>query len=264
MDDRTKERVRKLLALASNNPSIEEAAVAFARAQEIATSAGLDLDDLSAEEPIEPPPRSVEAMREDMIDTCGKTIAWKYTIAVAAARANSCGVFIDRNRGGLACYGQPSDIDTVKYLYHAIVSQVETMARDAVKAYAASPDADPRWDESPRSYGRSWRMGCADAIAQRLPSPMAVVNKAKASFGGAVATMAARASGGSVALARIDRAADLVVRIAFAREEFSKKLGLKKGSGFTAARSRGGYAAGRTAGASVNLGNSGRALKGGR
>jgi hypothetical protein len=258
VDDRTKDRVRKLLALASNNPSIEEAAVAFARAQEIATAAGLDLDDLGSDEPIEPP-RTVESMTSEQIDSWDKAVPWKVTICHAVARANSCGTFHYPGRGGgPVAYGQPSDLATVKYLYHAIVQQVETMAAEAIRAYKANPDADPRWDESPRTYGRSWRLGCADAISQRLPRPEAVVQKVRASIAGQVT------GDRSTALVRVDRAADLVASIAVARETFKKGLGLRAGSGFTGARSAGGYSAGRAAGARVSLGNSGRALKGGR
>ncbi len=257
MDNRTKERIRKLLALAANNPSIEEAATAFARAQEIATMHGLDLDDLASEAPADAPaepPRTVESMTTRHIDEWRKSVAWRYTIGAAVARANGCGVYQTRNwPSGLVAFGQPSDLETVAYVYAAVTRQVEILANEALKAYKESPDADPRWDESPRTFGRSWRMGCADTIAQRMSSRERTLAKARAAL----------PSGQTTALVRIDNASEYVAKVERVRETYAKSLGLRAGSGFSAPRSATGYSAGRAAGSSMSLGGSSRALKGG-
>jgi hypothetical protein len=253
MDDRTKERIRKLLALAANNPSIEEAATAFARAQEIAMMHGLDLDDLASETPTDAPvepPRTVESITRREIDTWKRRVSWRVTIGNAVARANHCDVFYTSI--GLYAYGQPSDLETVAYIYAAITSEVEIMANAAVKAYREDPDADPRWDESPRTYGRSWRLGCADAIAQRMPRPDAMLAKARAAL----------PSDRTTALVRIDNATEFLARVKTKRDCFAQKLDLTTGTPTVGARSFTGYSAGRTAGSSMALASSGRALKG--
>lgn len=288
--DRIEEKIRKLLQLAGNNPSIEEAAVAFARAQDLATAHGLELDDImqrAEADEAPPPPREVGAIVVEQIETWGKAVAWKCTLGYAISRANNCESY--RNQGGCTApdpgycfYGQAADVETARYIYLAIVAEVEAMAKRAVAAYAADPEVDPRWDASPRIYGRSWRMGCADAIARRMPTPAKIVEakrleiqqaRAKALGMGSLtpegfpggSSMTTALAVATNALVRVDQAAQYVSKVEDALKHHGKKvLGLRSASGFAGASSSDGYAAGRAAGESVNIGvGTARALKGG-
>jgi hypothetical protein len=259
-DTRIADKVRKLLALAGANPSPEEAALAFATAQEIATRAGLDLDELQAEDTagVAPPPREVEAITHRAIDTWKKAIGWKLTLARAATKANGCDYY--RNGSdGVAFFGQPSDIDAAAALYHALVAQVEAMAVRAVAAYKADPALDPRFDASPRVYGASWRIGCCDTIAQRLPAKAATVAKVR---GELLAAPAVATTGG--ALVRVDAAAEYLRKVEARTDEYGKRtLKLHMSPAVGRVSSAAGYESGRKAGAGVGIGAT-RALGKGR
>ena len=132
------------------------------------------------------------------------------------------------------------------------------MAKAAVKAYKENPDADPRWDASPRSYGSAWRRGCADAISLRMVARVEAVKKTRDALEGK--TMEASAK--SNALVRIDVANEYVARVNAAVDDFKVGLKLSAGAGFTGGQgSNGGYSAGRTAGGNMNLGGGNKALK---
>lgn len=94
--DKIEERVRKLLRLAQNNPSVEEAATAFAAAQKLATLHALDLDDLGSEDVGPEAPKEVEIVRCESLDQWKKAIAWKLSLAGGVARANGCRIYYDR------------------------------------------------------------------------------------------------------------------------------------------------------------------------
>ena len=249
-DSKIADKIRKLIALASANPSPEEAATAFAAAQEIATRAGLDLDDLAAEDTarIPPPPRGVEPITDRTIDTSARTrVAWRIVIAQAAAAANGCGIYTVG--GAIVCYGQTSDLDTAAAIYAVIVAQVEAMAGRAVAAYRASPETDPRWDPSPRVWGASWRLGCAHTIARRLPARASTVEKARAEL-----PRGADGRQSPGALVRVDAAAGYVAAVAAAVGTYAGRLGLRSAGRIGRASSASGYQAGRTAGDGIGIG----------
>ena len=90
MANKIEDRIRKLLRLAADNANVNEAANAFAAAQELATRHALDLDNLTdVSEEVEPP-REVENIEDRWIEQWGKAVPWKLTIAGAVARANGC------------------------------------------------------------------------------------------------------------------------------------------------------------------------------
>ncbi len=260
------DKIVKLLKLAADNPNVNEAAVAFARAQELADRHALDLDDLIATdaEDTQEPPREVEKIQQRIIERCGKAVAWKTILAQAVAKANRCNIFLRSGSlaGGLVAYGQPSDLATVEYIYKAIAREVDKMAKRAVRDYKAT-DPEPGWDASPRSYGRSWRMGCSDTIADRFAALDAVETardevddaRKKAIESGDEQALASSTH----ALVRVNQAAEYVAEVEAAVSKYRDGLGLGQGRGFRGAGE--GYGAGRRAGHSVNLGSGGKALK---
>lgn len=247
-------KIRKLLALAGNNPNLNEAAVAFERAQALATAHMLDLEDLATDDqPEAAPPRKVGRITERCLDTWRKTIAWKTTIGSAVARANACKTYRITGDGGLYAYGQADDLATVHLLYSLITSRVEAMAKAAVAEYRGELIAEygsvragvQEGEHTPRTYGRSFRLGAAAEIARRLRPAQTQVE-----------ALAAAETDGSTALVRIEAAAAYLERVDQALTTYGKEtLRLRAGSGFTGSRSSSGYAAGRSAGRGVSLGS---------
>ena len=253
-------KIRKLLRLAQNNPSVEEAAVAFATAQRLATLHALDLDDLgSGEEP--EPPKEIEKIRTEILDIWKKRTEWKLVLAGGISRANGCLVYYTRS--GIVIYGQPSDIATARYVYLAIVREVDALARSAVKAYVSDEERDG-W-ETPRQYGNAWRLGCAHAIRQRMPTR---AEEVKATKGAIEGERTAAAIGGeslapsTTALVRVCRAEEYVAEVDRRVEDFKRGLGLGKRKPAGRVSSASGYEAGRKTGAGMNLGGGRRAIGG--
>lgn len=289
--EEVKVRVLKLLSLARNNPEPNEAALAFARAQDIATRHGLELDEIegSAEDGASVPEREVEKIAAEAIDVCeGKSVYWRVTIACAVARANGCRPYVYR---GTMAVGQPSDLATARYISTAIIREVDAMAADAVRIYK-SRELDPRFDASPRKYGAAWRTGCADAIANRLRSQAQAIEAERKAIDErrmlalAAATAAEQIAGlaiATTALVRVERAAEYMTRRDAAIEQhptyklvflrgngkvFKDGKTRERGGGWGASggrSSREGYSAGRSAGNSMNIGgDSRRAIGGGK
>lgn len=233
-EDKAAARVRKLLELARNNPSIEEAANAFARAQEIAARHALDLDDLATAPPDAPPRRrDVESVCEREIESFNRAAMWKVLLAEAVAGANRCNVYYTAGKGGgITCYGQPSDIDTVGYMYAAIRVEVDRIANAASRGKG-------------RSWGRNFRLGAVHEIDKRLKAAtIRVVRELQ---------QEAFKVGGETALARVSTALEHDVRVRRAVEEFRGYLGLRRSTHTVGSY---GYGDGRKAGRGVGLGNS--------
>lgn len=242
-DDKIATLIRKLLKLAANNPSAEEAAAAFGRAQELAAKYRLDLDDVGVEEEAEPAPREVEKIVQQTIEHWNRAVPWKLTIAQAVARANDCRTFyVSGTHGGITAYGQERDLQIVSYLYKAISREVDRLARLANVAGG-------------RSWGRNFRMGAADEIATRLARAQRKVL--------AEAKEEAFARGGETALVRIDRAEEYSERVSKAVDDYAdSELNLGRGVSFRDASGYG-YRDGRRAGSSVAISGGGRALRSG-
>lgn len=115
------EKIQKLLRLASNNPSVEEAASALAKAQALATEAGLDLAVLSLQG--NEPQR--EEIDEKFVD-CGKRFPVEYKF-VGAVIKQFLGVSI-LNHGGrcgrsISFIGPKSDTAFAIWLYGYLVEE---------------------------------------------------------------------------------------------------------------------------------------------
>lgn len=250
IEDRVLERVRKLLALARNNPSPQEAAVAFARAQELATRCGLQLDDLDGASDAcdqAPPPRPVGPVLEARLVEGSRVPGWQQVAVNAICRANGCRAFLRKGFGavdGLWAYGTVEDLAVARAVLAAVLTEVDALTLAATRVYKADPYVDPRWEPSPRSYAAAFRAGAADTIAGRLPARDEVMKRARAELGSA--------QGG--ALVRIDAAGDYLARLEDALDLHAEKLGLMKPRRVKrVVGSARGYFDGRRAGEGVGL-----------
>jgi hypothetical protein len=248
MEDRNmstiEEKIRKLIALAGNNPSVHEAAAAFARAQELAAKHAIDLDALACDRAEADDAPRVESIQTRTIDTLGKIPAWRYQLLTEIAKVNRCKTFSWYENDGtgprrtLHAYGQPSDLDTVAYMYAAISREIERLALAAARGKG-------------RSWGRNFRLGAVHEIGQRLREAQrsAVQSAREQAF----------ADGGETALVRIDRALVHAGEIAETVDRYGReRLKLRSGGGFQGAGSYG-YGEGRAAGRGVSIGG-GRAV----
>ncbi len=236
--EKIKSRIQALLTLGdkSRNASIEEAAVAFAQAQKIASKYGLDLDEISAEKAQEWEPPTLEDIKERLLYKGGRVTQWRISIAQAVAKANMCKIF-SRPRTGLFVCGQPRDMDTVAYMFNLICREVDRLAQ-GVKGMG-------------KSYINGFRVGAAIEIGKK------VQDSAREALAPASAPSA---TCNENALVVQNKLAEYSKGVQGAIDIYMKKnLDLK-----TAPRNRcsaNGYRDGRIAGQSVKVGG-GRALKG--
>jgi hypothetical protein len=172
-------KVRKLLALAGNGAATEgEATNAAAAAQRLIAQHRLDvalLDDATDSKP-EPASGSHEPLERGQ-----KAVHWRGILAEGVAVANGCQVYW--NRGNLMIVGAPSDVASVRHLYTWLAREIDRLGADAALGRG-------------RSYGRSWRMGCASRVVERIEEA-AAAGKAEAK---------ATAIEAGAALARVDSA----------------------------------------------------------
>lgn len=221
------DKLRKLLRLAQQHDSAEEAAVAYAQAQRIATLNGLRLDEVAASEHADEPepPLVVEKIERMCIDTSRKTVVWRSLLALALAEANNC------------------------RMYRSITEQIERLAREAVQRY--------QWDDK-RRYGRGFRLGAVAEVERRLPSPNEVVKERRDDVDARrqqaiVAADAGALASSTTALARVCAAEQHLQRVSQAIDAFEVSVGLKlRKRGFASADANG-YHDGRRAGQSIGI-----------
>ncbi|HET9061727.1 MAG TPA: hypothetical protein VFO62_00425, partial [Candidatus Binatia bacterium] len=157
-------------------------------------------------------------------------VTWRGRLARGIADANGCRIYWDPGHGGtlLRVIGTPSRVAAVRQLYSWLAAEIDRLGSEAASGKG-------------RSYGRSWRVGCASRVSERL------ADAAKA--GRKEAERTALHSGASIvrvsaALATLDEARDDADRIA-------KTLGLRT---TRAAPPRAdGYHDGRKAGERIRL-----------
>lgn len=128
--ERLIERIRKLLALAGNNPSEEEAHAALAHAQTLAAREGLALEDIEAAAP--PEPGEAELHRGTRAPPW-----WHRDIAAIVARNFRCQAISRRlrhNWTATVLVGMPQDLEVATYVW----STARRMAGQQARAYIAS------------------------------------------------------------------------------------------------------------------------------
>jgi hypothetical protein len=220
MDSRIIDKIRKLLLLAGNNPSQEEAAAAFARAQELATRHRIELAEISTDEP-----NPEDEMVHESIATGTKSHpGWRKILLAGVYHPLGVCVILSNN-GSYIVAGKRGDSDTAKYLYAAIGNEIERLA--SVNARGKG-----------RSFANAYRVAAAAEVAKRLREQHAqTIQQARAA--GATAT----------ALARVEHAKEDAE--AWYRAETGARLR-------TACSARTSSSAGRAAGArdgrSINIG----------
>lgn len=165
--DRIIKRIRRLLNMAGDSSSPEEAAIAARRAQALMAKHQLDRADVVIEE-LEDDPESVTARVGDLGYI--RPPGWFQTLGISIARATETRTWFgkrDGTRRWRSVYaGYRPDVELAHFLEAFLVSQVEQLA----KAHRETESADPSlsfW-RSPRRHMASYRSGLVAGICAKL------------------------------------------------------------------------------------------------
>lgn len=161
--DRTEalRKVAALLRLAARGGTVDEAATAAARAQDLMDRyeltrdvvAELDGQPREQDEPI----TDFYGVAEGYLDTTKTTVHWRWSLAHAIAKLYGCYIWQSRRGKGKSTevVGRPGSVESVRYLFSWLALEIEQL----VQHYG-------------RGMGLVWRRefceGAAHAIAQRL------------------------------------------------------------------------------------------------
>lgn len=160
MSEQILSKVRNLLAL-SKNDNVHESSAAYKAAQKLLTKNRLTMADVyaSAEKSREPIITSNEPLYAGI-----RAINWKGSLAAGITKANCCScywhsVWVDgRWNKQLLVVGRQSDIDVVRYLFSAVVAQIE--------AYCAA--AMLRNRGGGKTFANNFKYGATNTVVERL------------------------------------------------------------------------------------------------
>lgn len=223
------DKIRKLLAL-STSSNEHEAASAAAKAAQLMAEYQLEDAQLRVEDK---EGHEAEPIVQEQIDTAGRIIHWRGSIASALAKSLGCHSWYSGSN--IKLFGRPSAIRTVSYMFQYLTSEVERLACEAWNNNEPNITYD-----SARRWKNAFRIGAATTISNRLREQRKQQETARD---------IAKAAGGEgsqalVLLKREDAEVETAYKVLSAR--FRKVNG-------PAITSRGGYAAGQAAGANVSL-----------
>ncbi len=175
------DRVRKLLSLAENSPSEEEAASATARAMELMDEYQLSEALVRLDDPKKPRDKMVKARLEPNEDetladsepddekaTFRKRVAWREAIASALARDLGVHMYYQwRSLGGkkrtdVRGFGRESAIQTWQYTFQYLARTIEELADKAWE------ECDTKIYSGARAWKNAFRLGCAQRVALRI------------------------------------------------------------------------------------------------
>lgn len=236
-------KIKKLLKLAESS-NVNEAAAAAAKAQELMDRFEIEAAVLAETTPDTAPAEPVETFGD--FDSGGRVESWRSALLHALCMANACKAYRYRARAirqtSLKVIGRRTDVQTVRYMYQAMVSLVEGLA-DAQRGRG-------------RGFIASFKMGAAHAICARI-------KESKEETRRAVYQEAAQA--GTQALMRVDNAMSVLKerQDAIQRYMASTNLRLKNGAASRVGNSSG-YSQGYAAGKAANIGGSARPLPAGK
>ena len=247
--DKVLDKIRKLLRLAEGAGSEGEAAAAAGAAARLMAEHEVAMADLDAGEVADP--EDSELVGEESVDTTGKIVPWRGSLAHSAARLFGCRMFYGCHLRGMGVpyrvVGRPRDIGAVRYTYQYLVREVERLATMAWECQelefklAAMRGETVYGRETAATWKTSFRLGAATTIAERVRDTRQDVIRE--------ATSGARRPAG--AIARIEKNDSAVT-------EYVARLRLGRAR-VTSIRSHGGFESGRAAGHEVAMGGGARA-----
>jgi hypothetical protein len=172
-EKRTKiiELIAKLKRLSVDNPNKEEAALAAARMQELATKYKIEQAEiLDAEED------KLEINQHEFYTEKGIRFSrWKLAIAYRLAKINGCAAI--RSQGyeyknikvkepaKVIIVGTEEAVQIVKYMFAYIVREIERLSKIALNKYNEELG---KFGKGGKSYANAFKVGAGDAVVSRL------------------------------------------------------------------------------------------------
>lgn len=203
------ERIRKLLALAGNNPNIHEAAMAAAKAAELTLKYNIEQGELAASQ--QEAYISAKQTKGEYVANCKMTLD-KILMSVVARHAFCRVVFIpmDNNHQYADVIGQPQNIEIVRYLYIYLLREIDRLARvehrkleqDHLAHTVAGDHGHPK-PLGLSAYTRSFRQGAIDEITLRLHDQREAAEKAADTGASTMALVVRKDQEAEEALARL-------------------------------------------------------------
>lgn len=237
--ERKLDQVRKLLELSKDNANVNEASAAAAQAQRLMSKHSI------TEAMLDVSPDEDEDIEVDTLHKHGSNSlpSWKGQLGVVMAEVNQCVCY--RSGSELRIIGRPSDANTVRYLFSYVVREVDRLTKQ---------ESNLRGNPG-RTWCNNFRLGAVTEINRRLREAEKEARASMKQEADASDTM-----GTGVALVRVNNALQkLDDRSAAAQQYGKKKLKLRSGGRSSSRFDAGARAAGKRAGASINLNGGGRA-----
>lgn len=150
VSEATIDKIRKLLALAGNNPNEHEAAAAAAKAQDMMREHDLSMSQVDIKQ--DPRTAGINKTQRETLAKAGKPGGWKVDLYKAVAETSGCWAFVGKQRSGYDGWGymvgRAQDIEIAEYLYQYLVREIERLQDEFGKT---------RWAEL-REYAAKWGM----------------------------------------------------------------------------------------------------------
>jgi hypothetical protein len=152
--DRIVERVKKLFALAGNNPNENEAAAAAEKAQAILIEHNLSMTDITN-----------SRIDDDMVidqELVTSAYPWRRMLASAVAKMYFCKYYYIRMPGYKAVHnfvGEKHNIAVAKMMFIYLDQQIDRLAREGAKRFPASERSN---------YRSSFRPACSIRVSDRI------------------------------------------------------------------------------------------------
>ena len=172
--DRLIDRIKKLLALANNNPSAEEAASAAAMAMRLMRKYNLESADLQAHE-LRKEGTIIRAVVENGPNYKVRVASWFNVLVTGVAQSLGCETTISYNpsRTGMAMYlhGARQDVEVANWLINYLHVQIDKLAdahwKDKSLLIRLRNDRAPYASERTREKN-NYRFGLAISVLQRV------------------------------------------------------------------------------------------------
>src|SRR3990167_2934961 len=218
MEERILDRIKKLQALAGNNPNEAEAQAAAAKVQAMLFEHNLEMRDIEGHT-LQGKEEAYEKM-EHHLDANSLTMKWKSVLYHGVAKHNFCQTGRHPGTRKLLMIGKRSNLDAVIYLSEYLIREIERLASLEVRHVLSQKAV----------WKREFCYGAASRILARLREER---------------EQAARSTAQSTALVVVsDRELKQAVAVHFPRLCTSYNRGSTR---------TGGYEAGRSAGAGIGL-----------
>jgi Protein of unknown function (DUF2786) len=123
-------KIQKLLALAGNNPSVEEAAAASARAQQMMDDHHLSMSDLDSAALNQADPMGRSEVKDEFEPAMAR---WKTSFVARLARLHDCRCYVQTPRYGqrlkqIMLIGRETDRQVIGYLATFLIREIESLA----------------------------------------------------------------------------------------------------------------------------------------